>query len=135
MATSLRLDLHELTGAEPPSRICLYAAVPGAFVDLAADIRHALRLTDGSIGLDETKTPTSLTSGLNGLAELSAINQAIGILIGRGHPPGHAHRELSRQADGAGVSLHVRARQLIYETSSILRSSALPDDPPDGQRN
>lgn len=43
--TSLRLPLKALGARfDPDSRIILYAAVPGAFVDLAADLSYALHL-------------------------------------------------------------------------------------------
>ena len=44
-ATSLRLALSELgPGFDPESRIVFYAATPGAFVDLAADLGYFQRV-------------------------------------------------------------------------------------------
>ena len=49
------------------------------------------------------------------LRTASVINQAIGVLIGRGYNPGQAHRELDTQADGAGTDRH-SAAQFILDT-------------------
>ena len=105
-ATSLRLRLRVLgPDFDPASRVVLYAGVPGAFVDLAADLGYLLRTRpvigpptarlagfdgpssydgDGHLMLDADLPPVTATSGLTGLAELSVINRAIGVLIERG---------------------------------------------------
>jgi hypothetical protein len=91
IATSLRLPLDVLGHTDPGSVLVLYAAKPGAFVDLAADLSFALGLSPNTMTLDDDLTPTSDDpAGLQGLAEMVQVNQAIGILIERGHLPDSA---------------------------------------------
>ena len=78
--TSLRLLLGVFGPRfDPKSRVILYAAAPGAFVDLAADLSYAVHQREGDhrIILD-VDTPPSSVSGVSGLHELSTINRAIG---------------------------------------------------------
>ena len=49
------------------------------------------------------------------LRTASVINQAIGVLIGRGYTPEQAHSKLDTQADGAGTDRHTTA-QFILDT-------------------
>lgn len=50
------------------------------------------------------------------------INQAIGVMIGRGDPPGDAHAKLTAQAADAGIDRYAAA-------AHILRSLATDADP------
>ena len=105
--TSLRLPLTVLGPRfDAESRVTLYAATAGAFVDLAADLGYALHLrtctarstevgssdaddqrrgrveSDRRITLDADMPPSPLTSGmyeLSGMSELSTVNRAIGV--------------------------------------------------------
>lgn len=125
ITTSLRLPLVVLGAASHrESRVIFYAATPGAFVDLAADLGHALQTPvtthdpggrdgHGSILLDGDLPPRSLASGLTGLDEASSINRAIGILIDQGHPPEEAEGVLRRHAAAAGVEPHVYAARML----------------------
>jgi len=120
--TSLRLPLAALgPHFDPKSKVTLYAATPGAFVDLAADLGFALQLPDGThraedptggnsslgdaqgdgdqrITLDADLPPSTLLSGVTGLAELSTTNRASGIMIAQGHHSGRAGDTLRRNA-------------------------------------
>jgi hypothetical protein len=93
--------------------LVLYAATPGAFTDLAADLAwlsgQALSeyaLNQHLLGLDAT-TPT------DGLATLSLSNQAIGVLIACGHTPEQAEQELLARAARGGVDRRVAAQQIL----------------------
>src|SRR4029450_2187530 len=102
--TSLRIPLTVLGPRfDPDSRVILYAATAGAFVDLAADLSYALHIStstdrstearssngddqrcgqvddDRRITLDADVPPNPLVSGVSGLSELSTINRAIGV--------------------------------------------------------
>lgn len=138
ISTSLRIPLDALgTGFDAGSRVVFYAATPGAFVDLAADLGYALptiapghpRGPDGDadgdgqqhahpddrrlIALDADLPPPTLVSGLTGLDELSTMNRAAGMLIDQGHHSDRAHAALRRHAAAAGVEPHVYAAQLL----------------------
>jgi hypothetical protein len=137
VATSLRLPLSLLDPAlgVVHGRVVFYARTPGAFVDLAADLGYALgdpgrmdgESSDGhgrgflrqingdrsSIELDADLPPPTRVSGLSGLADLSTINQAVGVLIANGHDPDDAHETLRRQAAAAGVAPHAWAIRML----------------------
>ena len=95
-----------------------YAGVPGAFVDLAADLAFGLSVPYGCFRLDEDLTPTLLESGVVGVKETSTVNQAIGALIGRGHTPETAQAELGRQAGEAHESVYHSATRLLVAVGS-----------------
>ena len=136
IATSLHLTLsafdHVAPGhhdharslnAEPGSAVTFYASKPGAVVDLAADLGylHSRRLAPpmlfgpaaSGIRLDQDLDPTTLTSGLVGLADLRTLNRAIGVLMDQGYKLDHARDELSRRSTLAGVTALVCAAELL----------------------
>ena len=78
----------------------LYARAPGAFVDLAADVAWLTGRPLTDFPLDQHLTvPDAATP----LVEASVINQAIGVLIGRGYTAQQAHWELDTQAAHRGT--------------------------------
>ncbi|HEY6683694.1 MAG TPA: hypothetical protein VI030_12005 [Propionibacteriaceae bacterium] len=136
--TSLRIPLTVLGPRfDPDSRVTLYAATAGAFVDLAADLSYALHVptstdrstdagssegddqrhgqVDGNrrITLDADVPPNPPVSGVSGLSQLSTINRAIGVLIGHGHHPDHAGHTLRRRAFRQGLEPHSYAARLL----------------------
>ncbi len=123
--TTLRIALPLiLPGAHPDSAIVFYAATPGTFVDLAADLSHTLGPVrngqapagDGSrplIEVDADPLPRTRASGLAGIAELATINRAIGFLIGQGHTPDDARDRLRRGAASARVDTPTFAARLL----------------------
>ena len=137
--TSLRLPLGLLgPDHDGGSQVIFYAGIPGAFVDLAADLGYALEasvtmVSDGQghagsdldgqavanahdplgLLLDADLLPNVKVAGVTGLAELSAVSRALGILIDRGHDPGDAYVSLRRAAAAAGVAAHVYAAQML----------------------
>jgi hypothetical protein len=135
VGTSLRLPLALVSSVDGESRVVFYAGTPGAFTDLAADLSHALggipveqRSTtannadhrgtwvDGHrkvIELDADLPPISRISGLTGLAELTVLNRAIGMLIQQGHDLEQAHQLLRQEAAAAGVEQHIYAAQIL----------------------
>jgi hypothetical protein len=113
VATSLLVLLADLAGGEAGSSLELYAATPGAFVDLAADLGYALQVGPDVLTLDTHLTPAAHESGLHGLADLTHINQAIGILLDKGHTLDGARTELQRVAHRAETTLRVAAQDLV----------------------
>ena len=117
LGTSLRLPLGLVSSTvDGESRVVFYAGVPGAFTDLAADLSHALGGVpvdqrssaadsadpgepgvDGHrkvIMLDADLSPLSRASGLTGIAELTVLNRAIGMLVDQGHDIEQAHQAI-----------------------------------------
>lgn len=135
--TSLEIPLSALTEAQAGSSLVFYAAVAGAFVDLAAELSYILGLNPEILVLDQhlhvAATPDG--AGMAGLEEYSMINQAIGVLIARGHAPDSALEELRRLAAldggalGAGAGAVIRtlaARRSIDDRSAEGRGSDSP---------
>jgi hypothetical protein len=110
---SLRIPLAALTSAGRDSALVLYAATPGAFVDLAADVAHALRVDLADLVIDGDLAPPAASTALTGLGAHIAVNQAIGVLIDRGHTPESADQELRRLAATNGRTLHATASAVI----------------------
>lgn len=118
-ATSLLIPLAALTTAEATSTLLLYAATPGAFVDLAADLSYALGITLDPLVVDGHLNPPVSSDGVTGLDEHSTINQAIGVLIGRGHIPESAREELHRLAAHDHGNLRAAAEFLLRGAGAL----------------
>ncbi|MET3808421.1 hypothetical protein ABIB25_005450 [Nakamurella sp. UYEF19] len=114
-SSSMLLPLTTPPASATGAHLVLYAENPGAFVDLAADAR-ATWDGGGSVVLDQhLPPPTAIEAqqGVDELADRSTVDQAIGFLIGQGHPPAQARTELSRRADAAGVSIAAIAYSVL----------------------
>jgi hypothetical protein len=115
IGTSLLLPLTAICEVEYGSTIVFFARTPGAFVDLAADLSFTLGLGLDSFVIDDHLLANS-EPGLTGLAEMSAINQAIGVLIDQGSTPHRARAELHRLALRSELTLADAATQLVRAT-------------------
>jgi hypothetical protein len=62
----------------------------------------------------------AIVSDLTGIARLSTINEAVGVLIGHGHTPDGAQRELRHIADTTRVSIQ-RAAETVTDSPSSAR--------------
>jgi hypothetical protein len=136
VGASLRLPLALVSPVvDPASRVIFFAVIPGAFTDLAADLSYALGgipveqaspAVDGvdqrgmrgddqrrAIELDADLPPLSLVSELTGLAELTVLNRAIGMLVDQGHDIEQAHQLLHRDAAAVGVEPQVYAARIL----------------------
>ncbi len=115
--TSLRLMLPGVGDgrAAPRVALILYAGTPGTFVDLTADLAWLTGRPPGDFALDQHLSVPDGSDARTYLRAASVVNQAIGVLIGRGYTPGQAHRELEIRADGAGTDRHTAA-QFILDT-------------------
>lgn len=114
--TSLRLPLTLLSPVhEPGSRAVFYSTVPGAFVDLAADLGYVLRPrgTGDAVMIDADLPAKQAGSLVTGLEELRTLHRAAGILIAEGHHPDTVHHTLAAQARSRGVSALHHARRLL----------------------
>jgi hypothetical protein len=126
--TSLRLTLPgDGDGrASPWVALTLYAETPGTFVDLTADLAWLTGRPPSDFALDQHLSVPAGSDAGRYLRAASVINQAIGVLIGRGCAPGQAHSKLDTQADGAGTERHTAA-QFILDTLTA-------EDPADAER-
>jgi hypothetical protein len=111
--TSLCIPLPEVAGSEPGSTLVLYAANPGAFVDLATDLAWTLGVDPGALVLDEHLAVPSSSDVVTGLHEHAMINRAIGVLIEDGHTPVSGRAELRRRAELDDVPLTVLAQRVL----------------------
>jgi hypothetical protein len=115
--TSLRLTLPGVGDcrASPSVALTLYAGTLGTFVDLTADLAWLTGRPPSDFALDQhLNVPAGSDAGTY-LRATSVINQAIGVLFGRGYTPGQAHSELDTPADGAGID-RLTAAQVILDT-------------------
>ncbi len=149
LGTSLRLPLGLVSATvDGESRVVFYAGIPGAFTDLAADLSHALGgvpvdqrssaadlrdppgpRVDGHrrvIVLDADLSPLSHASGLIGLAELTVLNLAIGMLIQQGHDIAQARQVLRREGHSRG-SRTAHLRREHRSTVNLERSDVRAD--------
>ena len=115
--TSLHLSLPGLQNS-PAVAIILYAGSPGAFVDLAADLAWLTARSPSDFILDQhlALATGSLPEGY--LRAASAINQAVGVLIGRGYTPQQAHWELDTRAAHAGTDRHTAANHILAKINT-----------------
>ncbi len=115
--SSLRLRLPGVGDGRASLSVALilYAATPGTFVDLTADLAWLTGRPPRDFVLDQhLPGPTRPDAGTY-LRAVSVINQAIGVLIGRGYTPEQADRELDTRGDRATIERHAIA-QFILDT-------------------
>jgi hypothetical protein len=112
--TSLRVPMAESSAMSGSSVvIVLYAAMPGAFVDLAADLAWLTGRALDDVGLDVDLGPHIHAHATTSLSSLSSIDQALGMLVGQGHTPEEALVELEALAIRAGGDRHAAAVLLL----------------------
>ena len=108
-AASLRLPLDAITGAHPGSTITYWSTVPAAFTDLAREARASYELDDTVIV--DGHLDGQPDDGTDGPAAASDIDQALGVLLARGHVDPAA--ELDRRAADKGISTVQAAREIL----------------------
>jgi len=116
--TSLRVPLSAWADFEAGSEVVFYASTAGSLVDLAADLSWALGLNitwtdqpgDRLLVVDQHVTPVP---GLSGLDDLTAVNQAVGVLLSRGSSYDIAVEDLRRAATRANSSIGAAAKSLM----------------------
>lgn len=101
--------------ASPSVVLILYARTPGTFVDLAADLAWLTGRPPSDFALDQHLGAPAGSDAGTSLRAASVINQAIGVLIGRGYTPRQARSKLDTHADGAGTDRYATA-QFILDT-------------------
>jgi hypothetical protein len=129
IGSSLQLTLpgvgdgrHRLTLA-----LNLYAGTPGAFVDLAADLAWLTARPLSDFALDQHLTvPTQSDTGTQ-LRAASVINQAIGVLIGRGYTPQQAGWQLDTQAGNAATDRYAAAQLILAKLTAAAAEHTYKD--------
>lgn len=101
----------DITAAGPA--LILYAARAGAFVDLAADLSWLTGIELSDYSLDQHLSENASLSTEPTVQASSVINQAIGMLIGRGRLPDEAHEQLTAQALDAGSDRYAAASRIL----------------------
>lgn len=104
--------------AATDSAVILYGAQPGALVDLAADLSWLTGVQLDEYALDQHLPTIGTSSTPPTIHATSVINQAIGVLVGSGHPPEEAHQRLTAQAVDAGVDRYGAAVRILTALSS-----------------
>jgi hypothetical protein len=119
--TSLRLTLPGAgsAGVADAVIIVLYAASPGAFVDLAADLAWLTSRPLSDFALDQHLPAAAERGPVTSLSELSVINQAVGALIGQGHTPEQAERHLTAESVVAGISRHAVGMRILAALDTL----------------
>jgi hypothetical protein len=108
VASSVMIPLSDASAAEAGLRfvVILYADRPGAFIDVVADLCWLTGRPVSSFAIDQHLRLPAEPDSHSGLAGSPLINQAIGVLIGRGYTPEQAAAEIDTRAAAAG---HTRA--------------------------
>ncbi len=114
-ATVLASLAVRLPAGAPGDLVILRAGAAGAYLLLADGLNGLLGPEHPPAEVDKHLSwPThSSESPAAGLADLGSIDQAIGVLVGRGLPPEEARRELQRRADAADRTVAAVSRELL----------------------
>jgi hypothetical protein len=118
IATSLSMPLAEAEGSSGITLI-LYGATAGGFVDLAADMGWLLGNVDFDFVFDSHLSVP--VDSLSGLADLSVVNQAIGVLVAGGYTIEKALEVLDALAADGDGERHLAAARLLAELDQELR--------------
>ena len=114
VVTSLRIPVPVASQVPGPSVvIVLYATLAGAFVDLAADLAWLTGVALADVGLDLDLDPRARSGVATPISSLSSIDQAMGVLVGRGHTPEEALVELATLAARFGGDRHAAALEIL----------------------
>jgi hypothetical protein len=100
--------------------LVLYGSTPGAFVDLHADLSWVIGRPASGLTLDQDLVMPA--ESVDRLADLSMVNQAIGVLIAGGYTPEQAVAALDQLAASGAVRSHAVARSLLYALDEERRS-------------
>lgn len=98
----------------PPVALVLHSGAAGAFVELAADLALLAMQPLTDLIFDQDLTVADSASA-NQLQAATAVNQAIGVLIGRGYTPLLARRHLDAQAVRISTSRYAIAQLILNE--------------------
>lgn len=109
----VRADPSVEANGSAPIELILYAAQPGAIVDLAADLTWVTGRPWRDFRIDEDLDAAQESPGTASLTSWSTINQARGVLISKGLTVEQADSELDTQAAATGIGRHHAAAELL----------------------
>lgn len=113
VSTSLMLALaSDGNESAPRVTVILFAGVGGAFVDLAADLDWMTGPSIVDLVLDQ-HLDVFAEHARDTVQTAVAVNQALGVLIGRGLTPDEAEVELDNRAARAGTDRHQAATVVL----------------------
>jgi hypothetical protein len=130
LTTSLPLGTHrrlDSPSAHPGIDLVLYASTPGASVDLAADLSwlsaDVYSGLEPGLALNSIKLDEDPALGAKGtspgptasISDLTIINQAVGVLIGRGVTPEQAQHQLNLDAARDNIDITAAARAVLAQ--------------------
>lgn len=108
IASSLEVTLAGLADSRSARQLLILSGTSGALVDFAADVGFALGLAEGAAVLDRHLVrgggTDSQSADSPSLADVSEVNQAIGVLVAGGRTVGEARAELTRLAERSNRS-------------------------------
>lgn len=111
--SSLMMRLASRGGDAAPGTLVLYASRAGAFVDLAADLSWLTGVDLSSHVIDQ-HLPLDVAAPDEPTAHAaSVVDQAVGVLLGRGHPPDAARAELDARAAADGTDRYAAAALIM----------------------
>ncbi len=115
IGSSLRLPRRGdgLGPGQPVVTVVLYAAAPGAFVDMAADLTFLSGPGFGATELDQHRHLAFEADIVGAVQDDVTVRQAIGVLLDRGRTREQASEELDALADAAGTSRVLAAGRLL----------------------
>lgn len=114
---SLMLPLPR-TGVAARVDVIMYAARPGAFVDLAADVAWMTGGELTGVAVDEHLGAAGPADTADWIRSASMIDQAVGALIGRGHTPEDARDHLAANAVAFGIGVEAAAHTVLAGLAS-----------------
>ena len=105
--------------------VVFFAGEAGAFVQLAAGLQR-INGPDPRVVLDGPLPDPLPKSGVTGLADLGAVNRAIGVLITRGYFPDEARAELRRRVGESPDNVPNVARRVLLSTNAPRPCGTIP---------
>lgn len=112
IAAGLLLSLDQVREGLVGS-VLLYAGQPGAFHDLAADLRATAGAESHQVDEHPPLPRQPVSPSVDGLQNFSLVNRALGVLIGRGYSLVQARTELADRAEQASTDLSHAAQRLL----------------------
>lgn len=127
--TSLALAVPSTSVDHPDDHatLVLYAGDAGAFVDLAADLSYLTGLAPDDFAIDQDLAAFGAPRAGATMRSRSILDQAIGVLIGRGNTCEQADAELDARAAADARTRHDVAASIL---NNLVRVEPDPISPP-----